>query len=162
MALPKSVVKINKKGLKFTSNVERTKYTLEELSRAALKDVAKLLRKKIKAIIPVDEGVLKKNLGTWVRRSKNKKDQPTLQVGFYDRKRANKKGYKYAYHQHLVLFGTKASEGHHATQANNVLKKITEESIDDIRRIQGKYLSAIENENRALGLIDEREEVKDD
>ena len=29
------------------------------------------------------------------------------------------------------------------------------ESIDDIRRVQGKYLSAIEDENKALGLIDE-------
>ena len=29
------------------------------------------------------------------------------------------------------------------------------ESISDIRRIQGAYLSAIEQENRALGLINE-------
>ncbi|EGW36465.1 hypothetical protein DOT_5629 [Desulfosporosinus sp. OT] len=28
------------------------------------------------------------------------------------------------------------------------------DNIDDIRRVQGKYLSAIESENVALGLID--------
>ena len=36
------------------------------------------------------------------------------------------------------------------------------ENIDEIRKIEGQYLSAIEDENKALGLIDEDEEVSDD
>ena len=36
------------------------------------------------------------------------------------------------------------------------------ENIDTIRRIEGQYLSAIEDENRALGLINEDEEESDD
>lgn len=37
-----------------------------------------------------------------------------------------------------------------------------QKNIDEIRRIEGHYLSAIEDENRALGLIDEEEMVPDD
>ena len=31
-------------------------------------------------------------------------------------------------------------------------------NLDEIRRIQGQYLSVIEDENRAMNLIDEAEE----
>jgi len=33
------------------------------------------------------------------------------------------------------------------------------ENIDEIRKIEGQYLSAIEDENKALALIDEKEYV---
>ena len=38
----------------------------------------------------------------------------------------------------------------------------TESNADLIREIEGKYLSAIEDENAALALIDEEEELSDD
>ena len=90
MPLPKSVTKIKKDGVEFVSNVDRASYTIQELSRAALKDVAKLLRKRIKDATPVETGVLKKNVGTWVKKN-SKTGECELQVGVYNRDRAKKK-----------------------------------------------------------------------
>lgn len=158
MAIPKSVVKIKKDGVEYISSVERTKYTIKELSRAALRDVAKLLRRRIKDAVPVYTGTLKRNVGTWVKRGNN--GMPTLQVGVYDRARAKKKGYKYAFHAHLLEFGTKKMQA--ANNGRGFLRPVVMDNIDEIRKIEGKYLSAIEDENRAFGLIDEREEIADD
>ena len=38
------------------------------------------------------------------------------------------------------------------------LSNTVQENLDEIRRIQGTYIKSIEDENKALGLIDEREE----
>lgn len=158
MPVPKSVTKVKKDGIEFISNVDRCQYTIKELSRAALRDVAKLLRKRIKDAVPVDTGTLKKNVGTWVRRSKD--GTPRLQVGVYDKARAKKKGYKYAYHAHLIEFGTRKMRA--ANNGRGFLKSTVMDNIDEIRKIEGKYLSVIEDENKALGLIDEEEEIRDD
>ena len=46
MALPRSVTKVSRDGnVTFTSNVDRAKYSINELSRRALFDIAKFLRK---------------------------------------------------------------------------------------------------------------------
>ena len=42
------------------------------------------------------------------------------------------------------------------------LYNATAENLQLIREIEGKYLSAIEDENAALALIDEEEELSDD
>ena len=44
MAMPKSVTKLNKDGVQFTSSVDKIEYTITELSKAALRDSAKLVR----------------------------------------------------------------------------------------------------------------------
>lgn len=46
--------------------------------------------------------------------------------------------------------------------ARPFIKTSVMENIDEIRRIQGQYLSAIEDENKALGLIEEVEEYIED
>ena len=134
----------------FTSQAAEVKKVMRELERAALKDVAKFLRKEVKRRVPVDEGTLKKNVGTWVR-----KKETDLQIGIYTRDRAKRKGYKYAYHAHLIEFGTKKMA------AKPFLRPSVMENIDQIRLIEGKYLKEIENENRARGLIREEEEISD-
>jgi HK97 gp10 family phage protein len=138
-------------SVKYQSNAKQVKYVMTELERAALKEVAKFLRKGIKARVPVDEGVLKKNVGTWVKRKDG-----SLQVGVYSRERAKRKKYTYAYHAHLVQFGTVK------TKPVDYLRAPVMESIDQIRLIEGKYLKAIEDENRARGLINEEEEIADE
>lgn len=140
-------------SVRFFSNREEVKKVMQELERAALKDVAKFLRKEIKHNVPVDEGILKKNVGSWVRKTSN--GTPVLQLGVYTRARARKKGYTYAFHAHLVEFGTVKM------RARPFLKFSVMNNITEIRLIQGKYLKEIENENRARGLIDEAEEVAD-
>ena len=46
MSAPKSVVKVNKNGVTYTSNVDAAKYYIHELSRAALRDVGKHVKKR--------------------------------------------------------------------------------------------------------------------
>lgn len=152
MPMPKSVTKIKKGGVEFISNVDRAKYTLEELERAALRDVAKFLRKLVKARVPQDEGDLKKNIGTWVIKKETK-----MQIGVYDKQRAKKKGFNYAgYYAHIVEFGSKK------TRAKPYLKQPVVENIDTIRRIEAQYLEKIEDELKAQALINEEEEIRDD
>lgn len=146
MPIPKSVVKIKKNGIEFISNVDRAQYTIKELSRAALKDTAKLLRKRMIQKLKKLPGMKRSkriysSTQYWVR-----KRETDLQIGF-------KHDSWYGVHQEL---GTKSQP------KRSILKDTTFENIDEIRRIQGKYLSAIEDENKALGLIDESEEIADD
>jgi len=124
---------------------------MTELERAGLKEIAKILRKKVKAAVPVDQGVLKKNVGTWVKRKDG-----SLQIGVYTRDRARRKKYIYAYHAHLVEFGTKKMA------ARSFLKSTIMANLNDIIAVQAKYLKAIEDENRAKGLINPEEEISDD
>lgn len=146
MPLPKSVIKVKKDGVEYISNVDRAKYTLQELSRAALKDVAKFLRRRM-----VDE--LKKLPGMkrnkriynstqyWVR----KKDAD-LQIGI----------------KHDTWYGVNQELGSKNMPKKGVVRETTFKNIDEIRRIEGMYIKEIEDENRALGLINEEEETGDD
>lgn len=138
-------------SIKYVSNAAGVKHVMSELERAALKEVAKFLRTVIKSTVPVAEGILRKNVGSWVR----KKDA-SLQIGVYSRDRARRKKYTYAYHAHLIEFGTKRMA------ARPFLRPSVLGNIDQIRLIQGKYLQEIADENRARGLIDEEEEIEDE
>lgn len=147
MANPPSSMKITKNGVTFVSNVERTKYTLRELSRAALRDVGRYIVRQVRV-----ESRHRKHLGSitfksrfygkggafswWVRRR-----EMDLQVGA----------------KHNAWYGVLQELGTDKQPALGLLTKATRENIDEIRRIEGHYLSAIEDENRALGLIDEEE-----
>lgn len=142
---------MSKGGINYQSRAGEVKYVMNELERAALKATAKLLRPIVKRDVPEDQGTLKKNVGTWV-----KKKDASLQIGIYTRARAQRKKYKYAYHAHLVHFGTKK------TKARPFLRDAVYQNIDLIRITQGKFLKEIEDENRARGLIQEGEEIEDD
>lgn len=133
------MTRIAASGVEFTSSVDRVKYLLVELQRAALRDTAKLIRKRMIAKLRQLPGMKRakrpySSTQYWVR-----KQETDLQIGF-------KHDTWYGVHQEL---GTKNQP------ARSILRGTVMENIDDIRRIQGKYLSEIENENRALGLIDE-------
>ena len=81
--MPKSVTKYsNKNGITFVSSVDRANYTIQELSRAALKDVAKVLRKRMIVKLKKLPGMKKnkrlyKSTQYWVR-----KRETDLQMGF--------------------------------------------------------------------------------
>ena len=49
MPMPKSVTKISKDGVTFTESVDRANYLITELTRAAMKDVAKYILKIVRA-----------------------------------------------------------------------------------------------------------------
>lgn len=60
MAVP-SVVKMKRDGVEYTSRVERTKYLLSELVRAALKDTGRYICKMTRKQIRRRTGRLAKN-----------------------------------------------------------------------------------------------------
>lgn len=146
MPMPPSVTRINRDGVEFVSSVDRVKYTLEELQRAALRDSAKLLRRRMIDKLRKLPGMRRSrriynSTQYWVR-----KRETDLQIGF----------------KHDSWYGARSELGDQGQPARHILRGTVMEHVDDIRIIQGKYLSAIEDENRARGLIDEEEMTGDD
>lgn len=146
MPMPKSVTKVTKGGVTFTSNVDRIQYTLRELQRAALRDTAKFIRKRMIEKLKKLPGMkrsrrLYKSTQYWLR-----KVESDLQIGF----------------KHDTWYGVDQELGTSKQPKRGILRDTVFENIDQIRIIQGKYLSAIEDENRSLGLIDEEEATPDD
>ena len=141
MPLPPSVTKVNKDGITFVSNVDRTQYTLKELTRRALFDVAKFLRKEMIKELKKMPG-MKRNKRIynstqyWVR-----KREGDLQVGF----------------KHNSWYGVQSELGDRKQPKRSILRNTVYNNIDKIRLIEGQYLSAIADENKALGLINENE-----
>lgn len=146
MPMPKSVTKYtNKNGVTFTSSVDRANYTIEELSRAALKDVAKVVRRLMIDKLKKLPG-MKKNRRIysssqyWVR-----KRETDLQIGF----------------KHDTWYGVLQELGSKNQPKRSILRDTVYENIDLIQKIEAQYLSAVEDELRAQALIDEDEEVGD-
>lgn len=136
MAIPKAI-KFTKNGIEYISKVDRTQYLLKELVRAANKDTGKFIVKEAKKDIKTRTGRGKKNTQYWSRKD------GSLQVGY-------KPGGFYLGFEEI---------GSSKTAKKEMLKKATYKNINEIRKIQGTYIKSIENENKALGLIDESEEI---
>lgn len=136
-------VKITKNGVEYLSGVDRCRYTIKELTRAALRDVGKFICKNTRQKIPKRTGRARKYLQSWVRKNQ---EHPDILIGYKPQ----------GFYGGFFELGT---ENHPklAPLYSTVL-----DNIDEIRRIEGQYLSAIEDENRALGLIDEEETISDD
>lgn len=142
MPLP-SYTKIKKDGVEYISGLDRCQYTIKELSRAALKDVGKYVRTLARKKLPKKTGRARRNLQTWVR---TRQKYPDLQIGY--------KPYGF--------YGGFYETGTSKIQKTAPIYTVVSDGIEEIRKIEGQYLSAIEDENRALGLIDESEEISDD
>lgn len=140
MSVPKSIVKIKKGEVTYTSSVDRCAYTIQELCRAALRDTAKFVCAKFRqnyyATFRRRTGRVGRFTQYWVR----KRDMD-LQVGL------KSNGFYGGFQE---LGGSKSDK-------LALLTKSVEENIPKIVEIQSKYLSALEDEARALSLIDEKE-----
>lgn len=140
--MPKSVTKFSKKdGMTFISSVDKANYTIKELSRAALRDVGKFVARETRKKIKRRTGRAAKNIQYWVR-----KKETDLQVGV-------KKGGFYFIFQEIGATNIPKQAALYRSVADN---------IPTIIKIQSQYLSALEDEARALALIDESEEVSND
>ena len=153
MPMPKSVMKINKKdGVTFVSSVDRASYTINELSRAALKDVSRLIKYEMVKELKQLPGMKKskrpsKAVQTWVRAR-----DADLQIGFGHTKKGLSGETWYGILQEL---------GSKNQPKRSILRDTVYENIDLIQKIESQYLSAIEDELRAQALIDEGEGVGD-
>lgn len=138
-----SSMKITKNGVEYTSSVDKVKYTIAELTRAALKDVGKFLRKRMIQKVKVLPGLRKSKrpynaFQYWVR-----KKETDLIVGI----------------KHGTWYGEAQELGSSNQPKRAILRDTTYDNINDIMKIEGQYLSAINDENEALGLINEEEEI---
>lgn len=148
MPLPRSVVKISKKGVEFTESVDRANYLITELTRAAMKDVARYVLKIVRANV---RGISKytqkaRYVGMryqyWVR-----KKECDLQLGIENTK----------FGADSAWFADQAELGTAGQPKRGFLRSAVYDNIDTIRKIEAQYLSAIEDELSAEGMIDEEE-----
>jgi HK97 gp10 family phage protein len=141
MAIP-SAVKITRNGVEFTSSIDRAMYLMQELERAALRDIGKLIRRRALDEVRKLKGFKRgkrplKAFQIWVR-----KREGNLQVGI----------------KHDTWYGVKQELGTSKQPRRAILRNAAMNNIDDIRRIAGLYIKEIEDENRAIGLIDADDE----
>ena len=153
MSVPKSVVKLSKKGIKYTSSVDRANYTITELTRRALMDVGRFVLYQVSAKV---RGINKftkkaryapKRYQMWVPKREN-----YLVLGIEN----TKKGAKTAWWADQSELGTDGQP------RRGFLTETVRDNIDKIREIEAQYLSAIEDENNALALIDEDNEAQEE
>jgi len=149
MSVPKSVVKYDKNGIKFVSNVDYCQYTISELTRAALKDVGAFVCRKCNT----NAYKLWKNLhhnGKMANRIKGKKSafqywvrkkDCDLQVGI----------------KHNTWYGVKQELGTSTMPKKAILRTNVERNIKTIVEIESKYLPWVEDQVQAMRVINENE-----
>lgn len=143
MPVPRSVTRINKDGIKFVDSVDRCSYTMQELCRAALRDVGKYVCKNFRQSFYKHffkrTGRVNKYTQYWV---KHKKEiVPTLQVGIKPN----------------AFYGGFQELGTSREPRMGLLTKAVEDNIPTIVKIESQYLSALEDEATALSLISDED-----
>lgn len=147
MPLPKSITKIDREGgVTFTSNVDQVNYTIQELSRAALRDTAKFIRKKMIIELRKMPGMRRgkrvySSTQYWVRRWES-----DLQIGF----------------KHDSWYGARSELGTKGSPARGILRNTVYGNIDEIRKIQSQYLSGLNDEKPSLSGTSEDEYISPD
>lgn len=141
MPLP-NAVRIRRNGIEYTSQVDRAQYLISELVRAALRDSGKLIRNRALNEVRTLKGF-----------KRGKRPLNAFQIWVKQREGMLVVGIK-----HDTWYGVAQELGTSNQPRRAILTNATYNNINDIRRIQGVYLSAIEDENRALGLINENDE----
>jgi len=151
MSAPKSVVKVKKGNVEYTSNVDAAQYYIHELTRAALRDVAKFVKAEFKRVyydvFAKHSGKAGRVISYKVISSKST-TAPRVQIGLSGKKID---GF-YAFYQE---FGTSK------TAKMGMLSDVVESNIPKIIEIESKYLSGLEDEATALSMVNE-EEYEDD
>ena len=153
MPVPKSVMKLSKSGVESTSSVDRVNYTITELTRRAMMDVGRFALYQVSAKVRgINEFTKKaryapKRYQMWVPKREN-----YLVLGIEN----TKKGANTAWWADQSELGTDGQP------RRGFLTETVRNNIDKIREIEAQYLSAIEDENNALALIDEDNEAQEE
>lgn len=147
MSVPKSVVRFRKGGVEYTSSVDRASYTLVELTRAALRDVGKYIVRTANSEAMKLKG-LKKSRRVRGRSSTflynvpwAKTGLPHLEVGV----------------KHGTWYGEQQELGTSKQPKRGILRNSAHNNLAQIVEIEAQYLSAMEDEAKALRLISEEE-----
>lgn len=147
MSVPKSVVRFRKNGVEYISSVDKASYTIVELSRAAMRDVGKFLARTANEAAMKLPG-LKKSRRVRGKTSTfrynvpwAKTGLPHLEVGV----------------THDTWYGADQEMGTSNQPKRGILRNAAYLNIAKIVEIESQYLSALEDEARALSLISEAE-----
>ena len=140
MSVPRSVVKFKKGTVEYTSSVDFAKYAIQELTRAALRDVGRFVSRSSNSAAMRLRGLKKSRrvrgktsaFQFWVR-----KQETDLQVGI----------------KHGTWYGVAQELGDSKMQKLGILRNTTYDNIPTIVEIESKYLSALESEAAALAMI---------
>lgn len=147
MSVPKSVVRFRKGGIVYESKVDFACYSIVELTRAAMRDVGKFIARK------ANEGAMRLPGLKKSRRVRGRTSTflynvpwassglPHLEVGV----------------THNTWYGVEQEMGSSKMPKHGILRNAAHSNIAKIVEIESKYLSALEDEARALSLIDEGE-----
>ncbi len=171
--------------VKYLETSTETKKAIEKLSKEALGASAKVLRKKLKADLPVRTNNLKNHVASWKRIDKFT-GQPTLDFGFYgwQKVRAKNKQPSRA-SPHWIEFGTAPHSiypknakklydkstgieyglevNHPGQTASHLLRNTIQDNIAEIRAAQEEYLKKIDELLDIRDLkVDETEEEETD
>ena len=148
MPLPKSVTKISKNGVEFVSSVDRANYLITELTRAAMKDVAKYVLRIVRANVRAISSQTKKmryagmRYQYWVR-----KKECDLQLGIENTK----------FGAESAWWADQSELGTGNQPKRGFLRAAVYDNIATIRQIESQYLSAIGDEAGAEAMVDEEE-----
>ena len=149
MNVPKSVVKIKKGGVEYTSNVDFVRYNIFELTRAAMRDVGRFLTNRMNAAarkLPGsqrDRDVKKYTAQFRYKVPYNPNGLPFVEVGVQD----NKSSWYTEEHE----------LGSSRQPRRGIMRDTAHVNLASIIEIESKYLSALEDEAAALRLISEKE-----
>lgn len=147
MPVPKSVIRLNKDGVQYISSVDRTKYTIRELTRAAMRDVGKFLVRRFNMKAQQLPG-MKRN-----HRVRGK----TSAFEYWARKIECDLQVKVT---HNAWYGAKQELGTSKMKRLGIMRDTTYENIAEIVKIESQYLSALEDEARALALIESEDDYE--
>lgn len=148
MPLPQSVMKVKKNGIEYTSSVIRAKYTLRELTRAALRDIGKYVSFGCRNIVrTIANRSLRRSYRVKIYQFWNRKRETDLIVGIKGPEKGTKQWY-----------GIDQELGLNNQPKRDILRNFVFSHIDQIIEIQSKYLKHIEDEMMAQRVIDENAE----
>lgn len=146
MPVPPSVTRITKDGVQFTSSVDRCAYTIQELTRAALRDVGKF-------VCITSNKAAQKLYHNSMRRSKRVRGRSSAFQYWVRRKESDLQvGIK-----HGTWYGTEQELGSSRIKKHGILTNTVQNNVPTIIEIESKYLSALEDEAKALALVSENE-----
>ncbi len=168
--------------VEFVSLDAETVKTIRGLSKTALRESGKVVRKVLRKSIGKHTGNLKNHIASWAFIGKND-GIPQLQVGFYGWQKVRKRGKKpsraspwwqeFGTNAHAITTGKKilGNNGHFYAKTVqhpgnkdlHILRNAVYDNIDEIQRAQKAALAEISKElKQAQAKIDGSEEVEDD
>lgn len=154
---------MSKSNVTFINTSKEVKKTMVGLSKTALRASGKVVRKYLRAAVPVRSKRFKNHIGSWAMVD-YQTGQPQLKIGFYSWQKVRKKG-KLPSHAspHWVEFGVNSHSitvnnakmlayndvvygrtvQHPGTRATNVLRDTVQNNIAEIRAAQEQYLAEL-------------------